>query len=84
MSAPEDGHRDASADDSASPVFQVSGGNPSDDELAAAIAVLSVALAPRPRPRAASDRPKVGGWNSYHRVIRPPHQPGAGAWGARL
>lgn len=66
------------------PAIQVTGGNPTDEELAAAVAVLSIAMAPRPNPRAASDRPKVGGWNSYHRVLRREHVPGTGSWGARL
>ncbi|MGA4669458.1 acyl-CoA carboxylase subunit epsilon [Propionibacteriaceae bacterium Y1923] len=68
----------------APPVFEVSRGNPTDEELAAAITVLSLALAPRPNPRPASDRAVAGGWNSYYRVLRREHRSGRGAWGARF
>lgn len=64
------------------PVIQVSKGNPTDEEVAAAVTVLSLALAPRPNPRAAADRPLAGGWRSYWRVMRHDHRPGRGAWSA--
>ncbi|MGA4508338.1 acyl-CoA carboxylase subunit epsilon [Propionibacteriaceae bacterium G1746] len=61
----------------------VAKGNPTDDELAAAIAVLSVVTAPLPNPQAAKDRPVAGGWSSYWRTLRRDHRPGFGAWTAR-
>lgn len=64
--------------------FVLAKGNPTDEEIGAAMAVLAMALAPRPNPRAADDRPVVGGWKSYHRTIRREHRPGRGAWSARL
>ena len=75
---------DDNTDQAAGPVFQVSKGHPTDEELAAAVTVLSLALAPRPNPRAAADRPLAGGWNSRWRVVRREHRPGRGAWTARI
>ena len=72
------------ADQQRPEAIQITAGHPTDEELAAAISVLSLALAPRPRPRAASDRAVVGGWNSYVRVMRREHYAGRGAWTARL
>lgn len=69
--------------EAATPAFTVTKGNPTDEEIGAAMTVLAIALAPRPNPRAASDRPVVGGWNSYHRVTRREHITGPGAWTAR-
>ena len=59
-------------------------GNPTDEEIGAAMAVLAIATAPRPKPRAAKDRPVAGGWASYWRTIRRDHRPGHGAWTARF
>lgn len=65
------------------PELELAKGNPSDEELAAVVTVLSLALAPRPNPRPAVDRPVAGGWKSYWRVMRHDHRPGRGAWTAR-
>lgn len=73
----------AGQDELASPSYTLAKGNPTDEELAAAITVLSIALAPRPNPRAANDRPLAGGWKSYWRTLRRDHRPGPGAWMAR-
>ena len=64
------------------PAMGVVKGNPTEEELAAAVTVLSLALAPRPNPRPADDRPLAGGWKSYWRVVRREHRPGRGAWTA--
>lgn len=58
--------------------FQVVRGNPTDEELAAAISVLSVVTAPvPPKP---DNVPYMGGWKSYWRTVRRPILPGRDAW----
>lgn len=68
--------------DAETPVVQVTKGDPSDDELAAVIGVL-LAAASQDGPIDADelgDRPRAGGWKSYHRVLRPVVTPGLDAW----
>ena len=58
------------------PLFSVTRGNPTDEELAALVAVLLT------RPTASAE-PTVGaasGWSAYWRSVRAPVQPGPGAW----
>jgi len=58
------------------PVITITRGNPTDEELAALVAVLLTqpAAPAAPAPAAAS------GWSAYWRSVRPPVQPGPGAW----
>lgn len=53
--------------------------NPTDDELAAIVAVLSAASR-EDRLHAAQDRPLAGGWKSYYRTLRPMMPAGRDAW----
>ncbi|WP_420174684.1 acyl-CoA carboxylase epsilon subunit [Luteococcus sp. OSA5] len=60
--------------------FEVTGGNPSDDEMAAVLTVLAAALTPTGPAKETDDRPLAGGWKSYQRVIRRMPPPGRAAW----
>ena len=72
--APADG---AAADDT-EPIFRVVSGRPTDEELAAVLAVLTAAGPPTttaaPAPQSRS------GWSAYWRAVRQPLHPGPGAW----
>ena len=65
------------------PVFTVSSGSPSPEELAAIVTVLTAAAAGAPAAGPTQDRPRVGGWRSYYRAVRREHRPGPGAWASR-
>ncbi|WP_432558464.1 acyl-CoA carboxylase subunit epsilon [Granulicoccus sp. GXG6511] len=64
------------------PVVTVVSGSPTAEELAAIVTVLTAAAAsPADGPEVRrSDRPRVGGWRSYTRVLRGAAYPGPGAW----
>ena len=62
------------------PVFRITRGNPTDEELAALVAVLTALAAPAERP--SSVPPPAGGWSAYWRAVRAPLSPGPDAWGA--
>ena len=58
------------------PLFRVVKGTPTEEELAALVAVLTMrsgAGTPEPEPRAS-------GWSAYWRSVRAPVQPGPEAW----
>ena len=57
------------------PVITISRGNPTDEELAALVAVLLTRPAPATPAVAAAS-----GWSAYWRSVRAPVQPGPGAW----
>jgi|LSQX01.1.fsa_nt_gb hypothetical protein len=63
------------------PVVTVVSGSPTPEELAAIVAVVTAGAAAgteeAPRP---ADRPRIGGWKSYTRVLRGATYPGPGAW----
>jgi hypothetical protein len=60
----------------AEPVFSVVKGSPTDEELAALVAVLTlVGREPAPEP---ATRPS--GWSAYWRSVRAPITPGPNAW----
>ncbi|PID50757.1 MAG: hypothetical protein CR980_02075 [Propionibacteriales bacterium] len=59
-------------------------GNPTDTELAAALAVLSLLIQPRKLQAPVKDREIAGGWKSYWRTIRQPLHPGIDAWRGSL
>lgn len=60
--------------------FQISKGNPTDDEIGALFAVLIAASRPVTPVRETDDRPIAGGWKSYWRTVRTPLNPGREAW----
>jgi hypothetical protein len=64
----------------AEPVFQISSGHPTPDELAAVTAVL-LAIA-RSRTSGAQPVHPVGGWADPALRLRRPLPPGPGAWRA--
>lgn len=64
--------------------YRVVRGNPTDEELAAAVVVLAAQLAEPAPARANQDRPIAGGWNSYWRKVRQPFVSGPEAWRGSL
>lgn len=64
--------------------FQVSQGNPSDDEIVAVAVALAAALADPDPAHENTDRPIAGGWNSYWRKVRQPFIYGPEAWRGSL
>ena len=64
---------------STDPSFSVVGGNPSDDELAAVLAVLSATMADARQARDVGGMPPMS-WGSYWRVVREPVKLGRDAW----
>ena len=61
------------------PLFRVVEGSPTDEELAAIIAVLIGQLRTAPEPVAS---PAASGWSAYWRGVRAPLAPGPGSWRA--
>jgi hypothetical protein len=66
---------DSTSEARTDPVLSVTRGNPTDEELAAVVAVLLSQPAP-PEPAVAP----ASGWSAYWRSVRAPVQPGPGAW----
>ncbi len=64
----------------ADPAFTVARGNPTDDEVAAVVAVLTAMTRPPDRARPDVDSHLVGGWTSYWRTVRGPLHAGHVAW----
>ena len=58
------------------PLFSVVKGSPTDEELAALVAALTL----RASAAAATPKPRQSGWSAYWRSVRAPVQPGPGAW----
>ncbi len=67
----------ATDDPSPDPLFSVTKGSPTDEELAAVLVVLS-SLSGSGSGQPAE--PSVSGWSAYWRSVRPPLQPGPGVW----
>jgi hypothetical protein len=61
------------------PVLSVVAGSPTDNELAAIVAVLTAAAA-APEPAYGRDEPLTGGWKCYTRTLHRAQSPGPGAW----
>ena len=61
------------------PLFRVVEGDPTDEELAAIIAVLIGQLRAAPEP---APPPAASGWSAYWRGVRAPLAPGPGSWRA--
>ena len=58
------------------PLFEVVKGSPTEEELAALVAVLAL----RPGAPAAPPNAQDSGWSAYWRSVRAPVQPGPEAW----
>ena len=58
------------------PLFQVVKGSPTEEELAAVVAVLTLRFG----AAAAAPDPRESGWSAYGRSVRAPVQPGPEAW----
>ena len=73
--------------DAEKPEFSVVGGNPTDAELAAVLAVLqsrrrAAATAPPGDAGGGGQHGAGSGWSAYWRAVRAPQAPGPGAWRA--
>ncbi len=68
------------APDAVAPVFQVVSGNPTDEELAALAAIITVARRGRGRPHAPVNSAIAGGWRSQWHLVRHGLLQGHGAW----
>ena len=62
------------------PALRVVSGNPTDDELAVVIAVVSARASARPAPIT----PTLNLWTRKSRNVRPPLHHGPGAWRASM
>ena len=62
------------------PVLRVVKGDPTPEELAALIAVVTARAAAAPAPE--SSQPHASDWSSYWRNVRRPLHPGPGRWRA--
>jgi hypothetical protein len=60
--------------------FRVVAGNPTEEEIAAVVAVLTAVAAAHP---AEPEQPRSG-WAAYWRSVRAPIQPGPGKWQAAV
>jgi acyl-CoA carboxylase epsilon subunit len=58
------------------PLFSVVKGSPTDEELAALVAALTMRTSAPP----VTPKPRQSGWSAYWRSVRAPVQPGPGAW----
>jgi hypothetical protein len=63
------------------PAIKITKGNPTDEEIAAVVAVLTAHAAARPATQPAPPR---SGWAAYWRTVRAPVTPGPGAWQAAV
>lgn len=71
---------EAVMDENETPVIEMSGGNPTDDEIAAIAAVLKVIRVNGVVAEETDDRPLAGGWSTYLRAMRRTPPPGREAW----
>ena len=69
-----------SLDEVQAPAFQVVSGTPSDEELAALTALLTVVRRGRGRPHAPVNSAIAGGWRSHWHLVRHAVLQGHGAW----
>ena len=66
------------SEDKRTPMLRVVTGNPTPEELAVVVAVLST------RPQAAAEHPQFSLWARKSRQTRPTLRPGFGAWRASM
>ena len=69
----------ASGTDSERPLLRVVSGNPTEEELAAILAVVASRGAAAP-----ATRPQFSLWARKSRLVRPVQRPGFGAWRASM
>jgi hypothetical protein len=62
------------------PLFEVTSGNLTDEELAALTAVIAVVRRGRGRPHAPVNSAIAGGWRSHWHLVRKSVLQGHGAW----
>ncbi|MPZ96032.1 MAG: acyl-CoA carboxylase subunit epsilon [Propionibacteriales bacterium] len=62
----------------AQPLLRVVKGDPTPEELAALVAVVST----RPTAAGAAPSPRRSEWGAHHRTLRQTHRHGPGAWRA--
>jgi hypothetical protein len=63
------------------PAITITKGNPTDEEIAAVVAVLTAVTAAGPATPPQAPR---SGWAAYWRAVRAPVAPGPGAWQAAV
>jgi hypothetical protein len=63
------------------PAIKITKGNPTDEEIAAVVAVLTALAASGPVPSPEEPR---SGWAAYWRAVAAPVTPGPGAWQAAV
>ena len=63
------------------PLVRVLRGSPTDEELAALVAVVAARAAAAPSA-VDSERVRRSAWSDRARAVRPAHRPGPGAWRA--
>ena len=61
------------------PLLRVVKGDPTPEEVAALVSVVSAMSAAAAEAAAGEKRPKPE-WSAHHRKLRAPHRHGAGAW----
>ncbi|HYO32281.1 MAG TPA: acyl-CoA carboxylase subunit epsilon [Nocardioidaceae bacterium] len=67
----------------APPMLRVVSGDPSDEELAAVVAVVATAVSsPGPEGRSGATPAPRSAWRDRERLLRRPHAAGPGAWRA--
>lgn len=74
--------RRADDEEPPSPMFSVTKGNPTLEELAAVVAVLSAARRPPAAGSAGATHSSPSGWSAYWRGVGAPLTPGPRAWRA--
>lgn len=62
------------------PVIRFTAGNPTEEEIAAVVAVLSAQTTTPP----AEPEQRRSGWAAYWRTVKAPIQPGPGQWQAAV
>ena len=63
----------------AAPLLRIVKGDPTPEEVAALVSVVSAMSAAAAEAAAGEQRPKPE-WSAHHRKLRAPHRHGAGAW----
>ena len=81
MTGEESGEESGETAESAPPLLRIVKGNPSPEETAALVAVVS-AMAGAATEAAAQEQAPRPEWSARHRMLRGPHRHGPGAWRA--
>jgi hypothetical protein len=81
VTSEESGEESGGTAESAPPLLRIVKGNPSPEETAALVAVVS-AMAGAAAEQAAQEEAPRPEWSARHRLLRKPHRHGPGAWRA--